>query len=148
MDVDDLFKANKANIEKLFILGKSGSHSPDINSFLLSDVIFLCELAGYKGVNNLDNIGLAYSLSKITIIDEMEDFANYNNLKKVEFYEFLGRFAELTYEGDLPLTQKLGRLLTILFEKCINKTIEFPNLDKDIDTDSDFDDDIVEKLRN
>ena len=65
--------------------------------------IFLLDIAGYKGVNNTDNIGLAYSLSKMTIIDEMEEFDNYNNLKKVELYEFLGRFAELTYEGDLPL---------------------------------------------
>lgn len=38
--------------------------------------------------------------------------------------------------------------MTIVFDKCINSKINFPNTEKDIDTDSDFDDDIVEKLRN
>ena len=148
LDVDDLFKANRANMDKLYKLGKTGDHTKDLNAFELADAIFLLEMSGYRGVNNLDNIGLAYSLSKMTIINEMEDFDSYNNLKKVEFYEFLGRFAELSYEGDIPLVQKLGRLLTIVFEKCINSKIIFPDFEKDIETDSDFDDDIVEKVKN
>ena len=35
----------------------------------------------------------------MTIIDEMEQFDNYEDLLKVEFIEFLGRLAERIYEG-------------------------------------------------
>ena len=55
----------------------------------------------------------------MTIIDDMEDFDNYQDLKRVEFYEFLGRLAELLYESEdddaIPLFKKLARLLTVLF---------------------------------
>lgn len=43
----------------------------------------------------------------MTIVDEMEDFDNYHNILKVEFLEFLGRLAELIYEGSEPLDLKL-----------------------------------------
>ena len=70
-------------------------------------------------------IGICYALSKMTIIDDMESFDNYNIMKKCEFHEFLGRLAELLFKEDeidqsgtqTPLIKKLFRLLTILFEK-------------------------------
>lgn len=54
---------------------------------------------------------MAYSLSKMTIIDEMEEYDNYFNLTVAEFHEFLGRLAELIYEVDTPLVEKLTWLL-------------------------------------
>ena len=59
---------------------------------------------------------MAYSLSKMYIPDEMEDFDRYNDLKMVEFYEFLGRLAHLlfpaeTYGEGFPLVKKIENLL-------------------------------------
>ena len=34
------------------------------------------------------------------IVDDMKDFNNYENMLKIEFIEFLGRMAELIYEGN------------------------------------------------
>lgn len=61
----------------------------------------------------------------------------------VEFYEFLGRLAELTYsELKVPLVEKLSKLLTILL---FGIKPQFKPLigDADIESDSDYDDDIV-----
>jgi len=50
------------------------------------------------------------------IPDEMEDFDRYNDMKPVEFYEFLGRLAHLlfpaeTYGENFPLVKKIENLL-------------------------------------
>lgn len=36
-------------------------------------------------------------------------------MKKVEFNEFIGRFAELTYDENIPLVRKIEKLLAIMF---------------------------------
>ena len=80
----------------------------------------------------------------------MEDFDNYENLTRVEFYEFLGRAAELLYEDedeDVPLVKKLGRFLTILIEKFTSSQMVFPDLEKEIDTESDDEDEMVQKVK-
>lgn len=59
----------------------------------------------------------AYSLCKMTIVDESKDYSSYFKLKHVEFYEFLCRWAELvdpTDEG--PFVEKLEKLLTVLMQ--------------------------------
>ena len=83
----------------------------------------------------------------MTIVNEMEDFLNYNNMKKVEFYEFLGRFAELTYEENIPLVRKIERLLGVLMSQTSQSEVNVPDLEKDIDSESDYDDDLVENLK-
>ena len=111
MEVNDLLKANEEGIDQIFKFIKTCADSPDLYTLELSDMIFYIEAIGFTGPVSLDNVGLAYSLSKMTIVDEMGDFLNYNNMKKVEFLEFLGRFAELTYEENIPLHRKIEKLL-------------------------------------
>ena len=69
-------------------------------------------------------------------------------MKKVEFYEFLGRCADQLFETpkdeDIPLSKKLGRLLTILIEKFTRYKCKIPNIERDLDTDSDDEDEQVE----
>lgn len=41
----------------------------------------------------------------------MEDFDEYNNLRKFEFHEFLGRLSYLLYDENRPLHKKIEDLL-------------------------------------
>ena len=120
LEVCDLLKANEEGCERIFKYIKQCADSPDLTTLELNDMIFyLVEILGFTGPVNLENIGLAYSLSKQTIVHEMQDFPNYNDMKKIEFYEFLGRFAELTYEEEIPLVRKLERLMGVMFNTTI-----------------------------
>ena len=67
------------------------------------DVLSMLDQCGYTNVQMQENACLAYSLSKMLVIDEMNGFDKYNEMKLCEFFEFLGRFAELTYEGNATL---------------------------------------------
>ena len=152
LEVDDLFKANQAGIAALYKFTKNGNPSKESkgkewNQLTMEDACFLIESAGFSGQEHEKNVGLAYALSKITIIDDMEDFEKYNNMRKVEFYEFLGRIAELLFPGELPLSKKIGRLLTILLKNCTEHRIIFPDADADVETDSDYADDVVEEIK-
>ena len=125
----------------------TGKHTRDHKALTMDDAVWLINQAGWDGEDNTRIIGLAYSLSKMTIIDDMEDFDNYTIMKRVEFYEFIGRLAELLFDSkneDIPLVKKLARLLTILIEKYTKQKFIMPNLEKDLDTESDDEDELVE----
>ena len=125
----------------------TGSHTKDVKNFTMADAVYIIKNAGWEGEENSQITGACYALSKMTIIDDMEDFDNYQDLKRVEFYEFLGRLAELFYESDdddIPLFKKLARLLTTLFEKYTNFKFVMPNHENDLETDSDDEDELVE----
>ena len=147
LEVDDLFKANEAGVAALYLFAKQGSHTKEWHALTMDDACFIIEAAGFPGQELQGLVGVAYALSKITIIDDMEDFDNYNSLKKVEFYEFIGRISELLFPGDLPLFRKIGRLLGILLEKFTEHELKKPMLDADVDTDSDYADDIVQEIK-
>ena len=113
----------------------------------MSDCCKVLYLAGYVGVEMEKIASSAYSLSKMTIVDDMEDFDDYNHLKKVEFYEFLGRFAELQSPGEeRSLVSKLEYLLSVLLQKFTGTKLVFRPAAANLETDSDNDDDVVEHL--
>lgn len=56
--------------------------------------------ANYLGQANEKFSAVAYSLSKMMIVDNDAEFDKFENLLPVEFLEFLGRLAELIYEGQ------------------------------------------------
>lgn len=70
--------------------------------------------AGFNGNQVAEHTCLAYSLSKNFLKDEMEDFDEYNVLRKFEFHEFLGRLSYLLYDEQRPLHKKIEDLLGIL----------------------------------
>ena len=69
-------------------------------------------------------------------------------MKKVEFYEFLGRSAELLFEGHEPLVRKLERLLSMLLTKIAGLKLIIPDPSRDFDSESDCPDDLVEDLKS
>ena len=89
-------------------------------------------------------ITTAYSQSKMTLVDEMDEFEKYNKMLNVEFYEFLGRISELLYHG-MPLEQKLENMLTILLPLA-GYEYKKVNLDGDLESESDYDDDIIDNI--
>ena len=57
----------------------------------------------------------AYSLSKMTLGDEMADFDSYQKMQMCEFYEFLARWAHYLYQDlKAPLNLKVQKLLEVL----------------------------------
>ena len=55
---------------------------------------------GYEGPDIEKHVNVAYALSKMTIIDEMQEYSKYNDMLLIEFIEFLGRMAELIIQKE------------------------------------------------
>lgn len=107
LEVDDLFKANLAAIEKLF---KQGGLKPGRNArkYISKDEVLdlqaACSAKAPFLIKQENKTVLAYSLSKMTIKNEMGDYDKYNQMQMVEFFEFIGRWAELLFQDlKIPL---------------------------------------------
>lgn len=87
----------------------------------------------------------SYSLSKMTIPDEMKEFERYNKMAIVEFYEFLARWATLIYPSSLHLLLKYEKILRLLLP-LVGMKFQSVKDRTDIQSDSDYDDDIVEEI--
>ena len=60
----------------------------------MEDAVRFFEHVGFPAGQVSEKKGaLAYSLSKQFLIDEMENSDDYNVMRRVEFYEFIGRAA-------------------------------------------------------
>ena len=134
----------------------TGSHTKDWKSLTIMDAVYIIKNAGagWEAEEYIRMTGLCYSLSKMTIIDDMEDFDNYDRMLKCEFYEFLGRLAELLYpnprpdEEDAPLFEKLAKLLTILLEAHTQYKFIMPEEDNELETESDDEDQFVQQAKH
>ena len=149
LDMDDLLKANRDDIVEIYIALKS---SGDIHGkFEYDDAYRLVNTIGLSGVEYSRRTCLAYSLSKQLVINEMKDHHLYNDLKLFEFYEFLIRLAHLVfsaeeYGANYPVIKKLQQLLQLLIKANLNKNVTLPDLDAGIESDSDYEDDLVEEI--
>jgi hypothetical protein len=96
------------------------------------------------GINlSEDQVTVAYAFSKSTLANEMGEFEDYNKMNMSEFNEFIGRCAALLFTEGIPLAKKIERLLGVLLI-AIKLEYQPPNLDQDIPSESDCDDDWVE----
>ena len=64
-----------------------------------------------------ENAFSCFGMSKMTVADEMNGgAAKYNNMRYVEFLEYISRAAFLKYQGiDAPLSEKIEWLLKLIF---------------------------------
>jgi hypothetical protein len=76
----------------------------------------------------------------MTIPNEKKNYDKYNDMKTVEFLEFLGRMAELRFPvSTIQLENKVVLLMEILFPQLLKKT---PNtVENTVEEDSESDDD-------
>lgn len=102
-------------VTDLYKYTRTAAHSEFNNNVEMIDCIALMEEVGFGGVEYEKQVAVGYVYSKMTIIDEMEDFSNYENLLLIEFIEFLGRMAEQVIKSDQALNFKLEYLLSIMF---------------------------------
>lgn len=119
LEIDLIIKANRAGVDNLFYFfaGTDKIFSKDEALELLQQTQMISPSLFPTGISSEQNIILAYSLSKMTIDDEMANYKNYFKMGKCEFYEFLTRWAELTYkEHQIPLSLKLQNLLEIVLQ--------------------------------
>lgn len=142
LEVDDLLKANRAGIEKLYKVfstngtGKSRFFSKD-------DGI---KMVGKANVPLADERNvIAYALSKHTLENEMDDFHKYNQMLLTEFYEYIGRLAQLLYPENIPLASKIEKLLQYLLPQ-VGFDVKRPEEDLNIESESDYDDDWVDEI--
>ena len=77
--------------------------------------------------------------------DEMAEFSKYNSMVLVEFYEFIGRWAELHFKEAVPLTKKYEMLLQLLLP-TIGQHFNPNSQDDNIPSDSDYDDDVIDTI--
>jgi hypothetical protein len=71
-------KANRSGIEVLYQATKRMEHTKDLKHLTMHDACEVLALAGFDGSEYEKIVACAYSLSKMTIIDEMEHFDKYN----------------------------------------------------------------------
>ena len=84
-------------------------------------------------------------MSKSTVANEMQEFEKYNQMSYPEFLEFIGRVAALKYPDASRLDSKIEKLLKKLL-KAAGSTFQPVDLDKNIPSDSDCDDDWVDDI--
>ena len=91
-----------------------------------------------------DAISLAFAHSKQLFIQEMEDINKYERMLFVEFLELIARISDLWLkEFNWPMVQKIEKVLSELFELLGDKVIQ-TGKDQDIDSESDYEDDLIE----
>lgn len=147
VEIDQIFKANRAGVDELFYLasGSDRLFSKDEAFELLRICQGLDASAFSSGVGAEQAVLTAYSLSKMTIDNEMAKYPNYHRMVKCEFYEFLARWSELAFrEADYTLSEKLEKMLSIVLPLVKRKYV--PPGEAEVDSESDYDDDIVNEI--
>ena len=150
LDVDDMLNANFQNLQTVFrqfcTRGTSISKSFSLENAL--DLVHLLNQSFPKSFKYIADVNqkvtLAYSLSKMTIENEAQEFHKYHAMELVEFMEFLGRLAQLLFD-DLSFQLRFQKLLVMLFEMT---DLEF-KLKKQVQRAnnlSDYEDDLVDEF--
>jgi hypothetical protein len=87
-------------------------------------------------------IKIAYSFSKMTILDEMNQKDRYDNMLLPELMDFLCRCAYFKYKEMPSLTflEKVERILDILL-KQVEMRRERPNFEIEVSSDSNYESD-------
>ena len=117
LDVNDVFHSNSDSLHDIYnrcLIAPS--------KILSKDSIFeiFCKHKDELQMPDKD-VGLAFSCSKMTVIDEVDGGSRkYNKITFVEFLDFLGRLSQAKFDGselaDIPLAEKIEFLLSDLLE--------------------------------
>ena len=134
LPIDDLFRANLENVTKLY-----RKHSVDQKRNM--DITVCTEMMRFLQISDWE-IRQAYSFSKITIVDEMNQKEKYDCMLLVEFFDFICRCAYFKYKEQVTgqFVEKVERVLDLLF-KQIEVRRQKPNFEIEVDSESDYDSD-------
>ena len=120
-----------------------GAVSANSKTFSMDDALGLGRLSALPLTEK--QLTVAYALSKSTIADEMADFDSYNHMTVTEFFEFLARCAALAYVETTSFAKKIERVLDYVLPLA-QVAFTPARLDDQVDSDSDYDDDLVDEI--
>jgi hypothetical protein len=106
----DLYEANIRGLNQLL----ERFHEPRKNTFTMKDAIHMLTVEVDIGVTQMELVQ-CWGFSKMTVKNEVNEFKKYNDMKLVEFLEFLARISESTFPGETPLEEKIEKLLDCIF---------------------------------
>ncbi len=103
LDVNDLIEANLPGLKKIY----ESFFSPVKKWMTMDDAILLCITDSPTLALPEKDVCFAFAMSKMTVAKESANYINYQQMKFVEFLEFVGRLADLKFKGSadaaLPL---------------------------------------------
>jgi len=92
LEVEDIFKINAAALQRLY---KTSQQQSSLKRFwTMKDCINMVSFCSELGISE-NQVKMAYTYSKITVINEDSDNLDYNKMTYIEFLEFIGRLAYL-----------------------------------------------------
>lgn len=123
MEVNEILDKNEVPLKKLY----EYLHHGRKKYMTLRDSIELVN--GRAQMKMTENcIGNCFAFSMMTVLDALKDGARANQMKYVEFLEFIGRISYEYFRGKeeetLYLYEKIDRVLSILF-RAINTSKTF-----------------------
>lgn len=123
MDVNELLDKNEIPLKKLYEFFQYGT-----KRFLtLKDAVELVNNRAQMKISD-NAIGACYAFSMMTIMDTVKDGNKANQMKYVEYLEFIGRVSNEYFKGtdeeNMLLHDKIDRVLGLLF-KVINSYKHF-----------------------
>lgn len=143
LDVADCFQANLATITELY-KHFLDPDAVDPHTSRPYTHLNLQQCMGFAPILELsqDDVAVAYSYSKMISIDEIKAYRQYDNLKPVEFCDFLARLADMKFSETrgMPSLDKLEGTLDILF-KVIGKKRVSQGFDIEVSSESDYNSD-------
>ena len=112
LEVSDTYLANMDLIKKLM----NFYHQPRKYTFTRDDAYQMILRDAEMDMVHTD-IVYAWGMSKMTVPKEESKYGNYDDIKLVEFLEFIARMAEKRVPGDdMPLVTKIEMFLDELFD--------------------------------
>ncbi|CAI2383819.1 unnamed protein product [Moneuplotes crassus] len=135
MEIDDLYMANITSLKTVFQMFKHKHY----NYWLRQDTIRVCN---DKLDINIDtqNIQLAFSLCKMTVVDEMEEHKKLERIDFAEFIEFIARIGQIVFikNKTMSLYDKIVYIMQKFFA-LIPAEVIYPNTDILVESESDED---------
>jgi len=111
LPINDILEMNEENIKAVYNKLKLPSTAKMIKIKRVEDLLSKID-PRFTKVDFLK----AWSFSKMSVLDEMEQWDAYNNMMLVEFMEFLPRYADFFVEKNEELPEKLRTFLDVIFK--------------------------------
>ncbi|CAI2385868.1 unnamed protein product [Moneuplotes crassus] len=133
INIDDLYKANLSSLKSIFVMFRKKR----TNYWSLKDSLYVCR-------NELDinieakEVQLAFSLAKMTVVDEMEESEKLDRLEFVEYLEFIARLGQIVFikNSTMGLYDKIVYIMQ-KFLAIIPTEVIHPSAEYEIETESD-----------
>jgi len=96
-------------------------HEPRKKTFTAKDAERMFIIEADIQIAVLD-VSYSWFMCKMTNVSETKNFAAYDDIKLVEFFEFFARLADCRFPGEAMSTDvKVEMLMDLIFKKILNR---------------------------